>query len=69
MSPPLKTIQEVREDFSRKGLTIRQWAMQKGVNEKTVYAVIEGLNKGKYGAAHEVAVLLGLKEGNLNDAC
>ncbi|PIQ25114.1 DNA-binding protein [bacterium (Candidatus Blackallbacteria) CG18_big_fil_WC_8_21_14_2_50_49_26] len=69
MSSQIKTIQEVRDDFAQKGVTIRQWARENGFNEKTVYAVITGLNKGKYGAAHNVAVLLGVKEGSLNDAC
>lgn len=65
----IKTIEEVRDDFRRKGLTIRAWAAKHGVSERTTYAVISGENKGNYGKAHEIAVLLGLKDGEINAAC
>lgn len=59
----IKTRSEVREDFRRTGTTIREWANNHGFNERIVYAVISGGNKGNYGKAHEVAVQLGIKEG------
>lgn len=59
----IKTRSEVREDFRRAGTTIRQWASENKFNERIVYAVISGENKGNYGKAHEVAVQLGLKDG------
>lgn len=59
----IKTRSEVRDDFERTGTTIRAWAKKHGFNERIVYAVLNGGNKGNYGKAHEVAVLLGLKEG------
>ncbi|PIQ27214.1 DNA-binding protein [bacterium (Candidatus Blackallbacteria) CG18_big_fil_WC_8_21_14_2_50_49_26] len=63
MSSRLLTREEARHALLMQGKTIRQWARENGFNEKTVYAVMHGLNKGNYGAAHNVAVLLGIKEG------
>ena len=61
----IKTRTEVREGFKRAGITIRQWASDNKFNERIVYAVISGENKGNYGKAHEVAVSLGLKEASV----
>jgi len=58
----LKSRDEVRKQFKKAGMTIRQWAKDNKFNERIVYAVISGENQGNYGKAHEVAVRLGLKE-------
>jgi gp16 family phage-associated protein len=59
----VKTRAEVRADFDRRGLSLRAWARQNGVSERIVYELMRGRFQGKYGAAHKVAVLLGLKDG------
>lgn len=64
----LKTPEEVKEALRRNGITIRDWARQKNVSERITYAVLNGENKGNYGKAHRVAVLLGIKDGEINDA-
>lgn len=56
-----KSLDEVKAEFKRRGVTVREWARQRCLSEKTVYAVLRGDNKGNYGQAHQVAVLLGLK--------
>lgn len=57
---------EARDRLRRAGLTVRSWASMHGVHENTVHEVLSGRQKGDYGAAHRVAVLLGLKDGDVN---
>jgi gp16 family phage-associated protein len=63
----LRTPEEVRADFRRRGKTIRSYAKAKGVSEQLVHAVLSGLAKGHYGRSHEIAVDLGLKDGVITD--
>lgn len=65
MSLKVKEPKEAREQLIRQGMTVRQWARQHGVHEKTVYEVLAGRKRGLYGEAHKVAVLLGIKDGVL----
>ena len=58
----IKTRDQVKQDFRRRGVAVSQWAKDKGFSVQAVYAVLNGLNKGNYGKAHEIAVELGLKE-------
>lgn len=62
-SNTVKTRQQVREDFERRGISIRAWARAQRLNPSLVYEVLRGRLKGRRGAAHKVAVLLGLKDG------
>ena len=59
----LKTPEEVREELARQGISIAKWAVQHGLNPHRVYDVLNNRNRGQYGEAHRAAVLLGLKEG------
>lgn len=59
----LRTVEEVRADFDRRGKTFRQFAREIGVSDRIVYEVLRGRFKGRRGQAHKVAVLLGLKDG------
>jgi gp16 family phage-associated protein len=52
---------EVKESFEKKGKTYVEWAKENGFKYATVIAVINGVNKGRSGEAHRVAVALGLK--------
>lgn len=61
----LRSRQEAREDIRRRGLTVRQWSKSHELNEKTVFQVLGGRNKGDFGEAHKAAVLLGIKDGVL----
>lgn len=58
----MKTSVQVKKDFIRQGMSIANWAKERGYNVHTVYSVIEGKLKGRYGTAHRIAVDLGLKE-------
>ncbi len=58
----MKTSVQVKKDFIRQGMSIANWAKERGYNVHTVYCVIEGKLKGRYGISHKIAVDLGLKE-------
>lgn len=57
------TLNEVKEEFRKKGITRKEWAKKNGLNYRAVISVMNGTNKGEYGEAHRAAVALGLKEG------
>lgn len=44
------------------GKTIRQWAEEHGFPERAVYRVLNGLDKGNFGRAHDIAVSAGIKQ-------
>ncbi|NTZ82378.1 DNA-binding protein [Burkholderia metallica] len=57
------TLEQVKKRFEREGKTFAGWARENGFEYRTVIAVVNGVNKGRHGKAHEVAVALGLKKG------
>jgi gp16 family phage-associated protein len=59
----MKTTEEVRIDFERRGINVTQWARERGLPRQTVFAVLNGKTKGRRGDAHKAAVLLGIKDG------
>ena len=63
----MKTVDEVRTDFRRRGVPIARWAKDHGFNVYTVYRVLDGSIEGRYGKSHKIAIALGLKEGAANE--
>ncbi|GAB3266117.1 DNA-binding protein [Chitinimonas naiadis] len=61
----LRTPQEVREDFIRRGISVSSWAREHGFSRNQVNAVVRGDCKCQYGQAHKIAVLLGIKDGEI----
>jgi len=61
----MKTPEEVRAEFTRKGIPIARWARENQIPRNVAYAVLSGRCPGAYGAAHKAAVLLGLKKGEI----
>lgn len=59
----LKSPEQVRADFSRRGVNISQWAKEHGLTRQSVFAALNGSTKGRRGDAHRAAVLLGIKDG------
>ncbi len=57
-----KTSEQVKADFTAKGITISQWARDHGWTPREVSLVLNGQCKGYYGKGHDIAVALGLKE-------
>jgi gp16 family phage-associated protein len=63
---PTKTRKQARTDFDRRGISIASWARENDFSEHLVYQVLSGAKKGRRGAAHNIAVALGIKEGVAN---
>jgi gp16 family phage-associated protein len=57
-----RTVQDVREWFDEEGLRVADWAKAHGFKADQVYAFLSGRTRGRSGAAHRVALALGLKQ-------
>ena len=62
-----RTPKEVGEDLRRRGISVSGWARKHKLPEQTVRDLLSGKAKGHRGLAHRAAVLLGLKDGVLDD--
>lgn len=60
---PVKTREQVKAEFKKRGETFAGFARSHGWKPIDVYNVIGGVFKGNYGRSHDIAVALGLKEG------
>lgn len=54
---------QAKAKVHEKGMTLKQFAKQHGLNYRTVSEVIRGVNKGLFGEGHRAAVALGIKRG------
>jgi gp16 family phage-associated protein len=61
----IRTPQEVRDDFIRKGISMASWAKKNGFSPVTVFQVLNGTNAGTRGVGHKIAVTLGIKKGEI----
>lgn len=61
----LRTPEDVRRDFARKGISVASWARANGLSPRDVYDVLSRRTKAVYGTSHNIAVLLGIKEGEI----
>lgn len=66
----LKTRQQVRDEFSRRGMSISGWAKNRGYSPNLAYDIINDddsnpRRKCLRGESHNIAVELGLKEGEI----
>lgn len=62
-----KTAEQIKQELSRKGVSVAAWSAANGLNSMTVYELLAGRSKGLRGDAHRAAVLLGMKEGETID--
>ena len=60
----MRTPDQVRSEFKRKGISVTSWAMANGFPPSSVFEVLGGRNQGLRGRAHKIAVKLGLKDGD-----
>ena len=60
---PICTVEEVREEFRRRGMSVSDWARRHGVSAQLTYRILAGRTVGQRGQSHEICVLLGLKPG------
>ncbi|UDF33780.1 UNVERIFIED_ORG: DNA-binding protein [Shinella sp. XGS7] len=63
--PAVKTHAEVRAEFNRRGESIAGWARKHQFGYSLVCEVLSGRKKCKRGQSHRIAVLLGLKDGEI----
>jgi gp16 family phage-associated protein len=61
----LKTPDDVKREFQRAGISIREWARKNAFDHQAVYGVLNGRFKGSRGNSHRIAVALGLKDGHI----
>ncbi|ENY6783336.1 DNA-binding protein [Providencia rettgeri] len=62
------TPEQVKNNLRQQGKTVTNWAKEHGYNRNQVYQVLNGQTKARYGAAHEIAVKLGLKPSAATNA-
>ncbi|WP_312272368.1 DNA-binding protein [Pseudomonas sp.] len=62
MSAPLTT-EQARANLDRQGISIAEFSRRHELNKNLVSDLLAGRKKGKRGMAHRAAVLLGLKDG------
>lgn len=60
-----RTPQEVQAEWLRKGIGQNEWARKHGFSPVTVSHVLNGKNNGSRGQGHKIAVMLGLKDGEI----
>lgn len=63
--PQLKTPDEARAALQAKGISITQWAVANKFSPNLVFEVLGGRKKCVRGQAHEIAIKLGLKSGEI----
>lgn len=64
----LRTPQEIKAEWLRKGVTQNDWARKHGFVPSAVSQVINGKNSARKGTGHKIAVMLGLKDGEIVEA-
>lgn len=63
----LKTPAEAKAEFHRTGKSVVSWAKEHGFYTQLVYKVLRGERPGLRGQSHKIAVLLGIKDGVIED--
>ncbi len=61
----LRTPEQAREAIQRTGVPITQWAIANGFSPNLVFEVLAGRRKPTRGQTHQIAVRLGLIEGEI----
>lgn len=61
------TPQQIKKRFRDQGITITAWSAERGFPRTAVYRVLNGVEKGTFGRAHEIAVALGMKPQPTNN--
>lgn len=63
----LKSIKQVKDDFSANGKSIAEWARENNFSPDLVYRIIKTNKIPKRGESHKIAVKLGIKEHKAMD--
>ena len=63
----LRSLEEIDRVFDRRGVSKADWAREHGIRPGVVYEIFSRRSSCKRGEAHRAAVLLGLKEGVIEE--
>ena len=58
---------QIKQKLRTQGITITQWAHDRGYARRDVYRVLNGQLKANFGRAHQIAVDLGLKQSEASN--
>ena len=61
--PATVTPEQARADLDRRGVSIAEFSRKHELNKNLVSDLLNGRIKGRRGEAHRAAVLLGIKDG------
>ena len=61
----MKTLEQVKTEFNRRGETVAHWARKHKFEIDHVRSVLSGKAKGCWGESHKIAVTLGIKDGEI----
>ncbi|MCC5882499.1 MAG: DNA-binding protein [Halomonas sp.] len=61
------TREQAREALDKRGITIAEFCRAHDLNANLVSDLLAGRKKGRRGEAHRAAVLLGIKDGVIDD--
>ena len=63
----VKSLKEARAEFHRTGKTVMSFAKEHGFCPTLVYQLLAGKRPGLRGQSHRIAVLLGIKDGVIEE--
>lgn len=63
----LRSLEALEREFDRKGISKADWAREHGIRPGVIYEIFSRRSSCKRGEAHRAAVLLGLKEGIIEE--
>lgn len=63
----VKSLSEARAEFHRSGRSVVSWAKAHGFSVNLRYMVLAGQRPGLRGQSHKIAVLLGIKDGVIEE--
>lgn len=64
----IKTPEEVTAEFRRAGRSVRSWAIEHGFCDQLVRTILHGTRPCHRGKSHKIAVLLGIKDGVIEES-
>ncbi len=63
----IRSTEDVRQELATLGISVSDWARDRGYSPGLVHQVLAGRLKCTRGQSHKVAVSLGLKKGELGE--
>ena len=59
----IKTLRDVKDEISKSGISVAQWARENNFSPDLVYQILHRKRLPLRGESHKIAVKLGLKDG------